>query len=346
MTHRARQKIWSAVFTHRGKSWFVMATTFSRVITTGALVLWACAGIADAQTPTSLVNALELERLMASDVPADHATASAHFVALADRYTAEAAVHEQMAQSYRSNPTPKLSKDISAHCEKLAKLNREAARTVRTLAEHHQKVATGVPSSAPTAADRLAAAAPTPTLQELKTLAATATSPADHAALSRYYRSLQTRYTADAKEHTRLAMYYHGTKAKADAAHCERLSRLSRDAAVEAGIVADMHTGMTTPRGTASGSLRLDEPRLAGTGAPAIPADHAAVAAGFRAAQATAWSEFTSHSRLASYYRSAKLVGEAVHCEREARVAKLASDAAGGAATLHEEMRESSKHDR
>lgn len=320
-----------------------MLTTFSRIITTGALVLLAFAGIARAQTSTSVVNALELERLMASNAPADHAKASAHFVALADRYTAEAAVHEQMAQSYRSNPTLKLSKDVSVHCEKLATLNREAARTVRTLAEHHQKISAGVASTTPTAADRLANVAPAPTPQELTTLAATASSAADHTALAQYYRTLQTTYASDAKEHTRLAMYYHGTKAKADAAHCERLARLSKDAAAEAGIVADMHTGMTRSPGTASLAVPSDTESLAGNVPSVNPADHATVAAAFRSAQATSWSEFREHARLANYYRPAKLVGEAVHCEREARVARQASDEAAAAAAVHSAMTASNR---
>ena len=323
-----------------------MTTTRSRFITTGTLVLWALwafSGMAGAQTSTGILNALALERLMASDMPADHAKVSAHFVALADRYTAEAAFHEQMAQSYTSNPTAKRSRDVNVHCEKLAKLNREAAGTARMLAEHHQKMAAGTAPSLPTAAEALASVAPAPTPQQLTTLAATASSAADHKALAQYYRGLQTTYTAEAKEHSRLAMYYSGTKARADAAHCERLARLSKDAAVEAGLVADLHSGMAAVPGTASLTVPLDDQPLMSSPSSTDPADHASVAASFRLMQASAWADYTEHARLANYYRMTKLVGEAVHCEREAGLARQASDHAAAAALLHADIAESNR---
>jgi hypothetical protein len=58
------------------------------------------------------------------------------------------------------NPTPKPSSDGRVHCEKLAKLNREAASTVRTLADYHQNVAAGTATSQPTVAEHLRNVAP------------------------------------------------------------------------------------------------------------------------------------------------------------------------------------------
>ena len=86
-----------------------------------------------------------------------------------------------------------------------------------------------------------------------------------------------------------------------------------------------------------------DTESLAGNVPSVNPADHATVAAAFRSAQATSWSEFREHARLANYYRPAKLVGEAVHCEREARVARQASDEAAAAAAVHSAMTASNR---
>jgi hypothetical protein len=61
-------------------------------------------GTAAAQSPSLILNTVELRKLVDSAQPADHARLSAHFAALADRYAAEARRHTAMASSYAGNP--------------------------------------------------------------------------------------------------------------------------------------------------------------------------------------------------------------------------------------------------
>ena len=70
-----------------------------------ALMLVTLANIATAQTPSPILNTLEVQKLVASTDPADNARLSAHFAALADRYAREATRHDAMAQAFIASPT-------------------------------------------------------------------------------------------------------------------------------------------------------------------------------------------------------------------------------------------------
>ena len=85
------------------------------------------------------------------------------------------------------------------------------------------------------------AGAAEPTDQELKALAAKASTPADHHVLEEYFLTAAKRYTADANEHAATASSYRGTRIAQAAAHCDRLVTLSREEAKEASAAATMH---------------------------------------------------------------------------------------------------------
>ena len=85
------------------------------------------------------------------------------------------------------------------------------------------------------------AGAPAPTDEELRALAARASTPADHRALEEYFLTAATRYTADANEHATMAAVYRGTRIASAAVHCDRLVTLSRDEAKEANAAAARH---------------------------------------------------------------------------------------------------------
>jgi hypothetical protein len=202
------------------------------------------AGITAAQDrPAGLLNTLEVRQLVARAEPADNARLAAHFLALADRYSAEAASHRAMAQSFAGNPTRTLGTGMSVHCKQLADLNTQSAATLRELAAYHEKLAGGTPATRPRDAARFhsGAGAPEPTQKELDALAAKASSPADHRALAEYFLTLARRYTAEANDHTTLAQTYRGTRLAQAAVHHDHLAGLARDAAKEATAAAERH---------------------------------------------------------------------------------------------------------
>jgi hypothetical protein len=234
-----------------------MRTIHFRALTISVLALFTfTGGVASAQNrSTAVLNALEVRQLVARAEPADHARLSAHFAALADRYTAEAKRHASMSQSFIANPSRNLGSGMSAHCKQLANLNTQAATTVRELATYHQKLASGAAATPPPAGAPFegGAGAPAPTDQELNAMAAKAGTPADHRALEEYFLTLAKRYIAEAQEHAALATSWRGSTrvptAATMAAHCDRLAMQLRELAKEANGAAAMHKNLAaTPR--------------------------------------------------------------------------------------------------
>jgi uncharacterized protein with gpF-like domain len=148
-----------------------------------------------------------------------------------------------MAQSFAGNPSRNLGTGMSAHCKQLADLNTKSATELRELASYHLKLASGATVTPPAGGARFegGAGAPVPSEQELKAMAAKASSPAEHHALEEYFLTLAKRYTADATEHATTANTYRGTRIAQAAVHCDNLVRLSKDAAKEATAAAEMH---------------------------------------------------------------------------------------------------------
>jgi len=221
-----------------------MQTIHVRALSIGAFALVAFAGYAAAQLPSSaILNALEVRKLVASADPGDNARLSAHFAALAERYTAEAKRHTAMAGAFGGNPNRRAGATSRTHCTRLAELNTQSAATVRELAAYHEKLAAGTPATAPRGGARFeaGAGAPAPSDKYLADLAAKASTPADHRGLEEYFLTAAKQYTADASEHVAMAQAYRGTRIAQAAVHCDRLVTLDRDAAKEANAAAVMH---------------------------------------------------------------------------------------------------------
>jgi hypothetical protein len=206
-------------------------------------VLTLAAGVAAQDKPTARLNTLEVQQLVQRAEPADNARLATHFTALADHYIAEAKRHTSMAQSFVGNPSRNLGTGMSAHCKRLADLNTQSATELRELATYHQKLAAGATAAPPAGSARFegGAGAPVPTDQELKAMAAKASTPADHHGLEEYFLTLAKRYTADANEHVATANTYRGTRIAQAAVHCDQLVKLSREEAKEATEAAAMH---------------------------------------------------------------------------------------------------------
>ena len=216
-----------------------------RTIHVGAMVmgLLALAVAQAAAQPAPILNVVELQKLIASATPGDNARVAAHFTALAEQAAAEARRHQTMSTGFGVNPNRQLGTQMAPHCNRLAKLNEEAAATLRELAAHHQKLAAGVPSVAPpnAATYQSGKSARTPTENDLKDLAAKAATAADHRALMEYFSETAKRHTAAADDHVRMAQSYRGGRIPSAAVHCDHMVRVSRDAAKEATAASAMH---------------------------------------------------------------------------------------------------------
>jgi hypothetical protein len=86
--------------------------------------------------------------------------------------------------------------------------------------------------------------APEPTAADLHHLAMMARTPADHRSLEEYFTTLAKKHTTAAEEHVQMARAYRASVRKGGgdpAAHCDRLAKLSREAAAEATGAAQLH---------------------------------------------------------------------------------------------------------
>ena|SRR5215471_13572511 len=96
-----------------------------------------------------ILSAAEVRDLIANaKTPAEHRKLSKHFAAVAAKYEAEATEHAAEAEAYRKAPNASESKrpghpDTAAHCDRLAKAAREAAAAAKSLADDHERMATG-----------------------------------------------------------------------------------------------------------------------------------------------------------------------------------------------------------
>jgi hypothetical protein len=219
---------------------------FSRFLIVAAALSLMAAPLA-AQTPSGVLNSLEVKRLVTEGTPAANATLAKHFAALADRYTAEAASHTAMANAYTGNPSHPIGDNMRVHCTKLAELATESAKTSREMVTYHTNLAAGAAAVPPkgAAAFDAGAGAPAPTPEELKRLAARAKTPADQHALQEYFLTLAKQKTAEANEHATMAQTFRvsGSRGSAEfaAMHCDSLAKLARDAAKEATASAELH---------------------------------------------------------------------------------------------------------
>jgi hypothetical protein len=227
-------------------------TRISRIVIIGsALTTLIGATGAAAQEPAmaGLVTSIEVKQLIASGEPADQARLRDHFTALAAKYTVDAKRHESMGRALVGNPNRNTGTNLSAHCNRLAELATGSAAIARELAEHHDRLAAGVPSTAPTrgAALEQGAGAPVPRDKQILELAAGARTPSDHQLLEGYFTELAANYESDTKQHAAMAAGYRGNPRpsfSSAVAHCDRLVQKTREAAAEARAQANEHRSL------------------------------------------------------------------------------------------------------
>ena len=191
----------------------------------------------------------EVRQLIARGEPADQARLRDHFTALADQYAADAKQHSAMAGAFIASPSVRVRAQSSAdHCKRLENLATQSAATLRELASHHDRLAAGIPSTAPRNTARFEAGEGARVAweheKEIHDLTANARTAADHRAIEEYFESIQKQYSAAVNEHAAMAHAYRAVPNRGSgdpAAHCDRLVRLSREAANEARAVATEH---------------------------------------------------------------------------------------------------------
>lgn len=227
-----------------------MKSMYFRGMAVGLLAVGALAAQATAQgTQSAGLTGLEVRQLIARGEPADHARLRTHFLALADQYEADAKQHDAMASTFVASPSVRVRAQSSAdHCKRLERLATESARTVRELAAHHGRLAAGTPSTAPSNSTRFESGEGARTMwaheKEMHDLAAKASTAADHRAIEEYFESIEKEYNAAVNEHASMARAYRAVpnrRGDDPAVHCDRLVRLSREAAKEAGDAAREH---------------------------------------------------------------------------------------------------------
>jgi len=108
-------------------------------IAVGVFAVAAFATQAAAQaTQSGILTNLEVRQLITRGEPADHARLRGHFTALANQYEADAKQHNAMARAFLLNPGRRVAANRSSdHCKRLEDLATQSAATVRELAVHH-----------------------------------------------------------------------------------------------------------------------------------------------------------------------------------------------------------------
>lgn len=227
-----------------------MTSVRLRSVTIGLLAAAVFARQAAAQgTQSGILSIPEVKQLIARGEPADHARLRDHFTALADQYAADAKQHDAMARAFIESPSVRIrAQSSSDHCKRLANLATQSAATLRELATHHEKLAAGVPSTAPKNSARFEAGegarAAWQHETEIHDLAANARTASDHRAIEEYFESIEKQYSAAANEHSTMAQAYRlspNRRGGDPADHCDRLAKISREAASEARAAAAEH---------------------------------------------------------------------------------------------------------
>ena len=217
----------------------------SRIVVTAAVIV-GVATMAAADTPSNLLNRLEVQKFVTADTPIANLSLASHFHALAEQFFAEAASHDAMAVVYKANVNRSATATAADSCARLAARARRWGLRASELARYHVDVAAGREAVLPVGATTLQSGygAPEPTKERLHHLALTARTRADHFALREYYLTQARKRTAEADNYLTIATSY---RAGVRNGHYdpgfayERLARSARKAAREAKQAADRH---------------------------------------------------------------------------------------------------------
>lgn len=220
-------------------------TPLKRVVITAVAFVGATA-VAAANTPSNVLNKLEVQKLVAMERPVADLALAVHFNALADRYLVEAARHRATAAVFRANAHRSTPTTAANQYDLLAQRATEWAARARELATYHVLLATGKPAIVPEGASALHGGygAPEPTADQLHRLARLARTRSDHLVLVEYYAEVVKNKTVEADRHLRFATGYRAGVHKgvydAAAVH-DRLAAVARRAAKQAREAAERH---------------------------------------------------------------------------------------------------------
>jgi hypothetical protein len=148
--------------------------------------------------------------------------------------------------------------------------------------------------------------------KQVKELAATAKTPADHMKLSKHYAALAEKYDAEAVEHDIVAKAYRAMPNASEskrpgapdtAIHCDRLAAYARDAAKEARMLAAAHEEMASGR-TVQSERPGDEELIALIDHATSPSQHEALAAYYDEVAKDFDREVVKDRDIASRYRN------------------------------------------
>jgi hypothetical protein len=201
------------------------------------------------------------------------------------------------------------------------------------------------------------------TTKEMEEFVAKASTPAEHAQLSKHFLDMAERYEADADAHVAMAGDYRRNAVNANrrfgdpGVHCDRIAQRAREAATAAGELATLHKRLSAEGPTSNAKAPTKGPVLS---MPKVrfpdlltpkqaqelvanaktPADHTKLSKHFVAEAARYKADADSHAAMAAGYRGSNrrggLEAAAVHCDRLVERVRDAATAARELATYHE----------
>lgn len=207
----------------------------------------AIVGTAAAQTPSGVLNTLDVQRLVADDTPAAHAALGRHFVALAHWYAGDAARLTALSAVPRGNPNHPSAVAPDARRARQASAAALLATSARAMASYHQLLSMGWTPSAPVDRARFDGGfgAAVPTTADVERAGASARTTVDQRTLVEYFMTVEARETASANDHAMQARMFRvsGPRGGGEVAamRCDRLAKRSRAAAEQASAAATLH---------------------------------------------------------------------------------------------------------
>lgn len=221
-----------------------MKSLFRVVVMAGACVGAATGAVA--ATPSGVLNKLEVQKLVVEETPIASLTLAAHFNGLAEQFFDEAGHYGDLVVVYRANANRSATTTAGDSSARLAARARTWGLRARELARYYFDLAASREAVLPIGATALQSGygAPEPSTGDLRKLALTARTRADHLALREYYSTLARQRAAEADNYLTAATAYRAGvhRGSYDPGFTfERLARIARKAAKEATQAADRH---------------------------------------------------------------------------------------------------------
>ena len=193
-----------------------------------------------------ILNAVDVQQLVATDTPQAHTALAKHFMALAEIYKADATRYTALETGFIGNPNHATGIDVAGRRMRQAAEAARNADTARAVAAYHQILSIGGMATTPAGAIAFHGGKGTPgvTLGDLNRLGQSARRPADHRVLAEYYLYLARNETSSANQSVAtaaLARVSGGRNTVAVVDYNERLARRAREVARLANAAVQRH---------------------------------------------------------------------------------------------------------